>query len=144
MTGFLVHAAHGKNVPGRKTDKAEARWLAKLMRDGLLQASVLPPAGQRDLRDLTRYRTKFVQERSREVHRGHGGLERAKIQLAAVATDSMGVSGRARLEALMAGRAEPATIAAWARGRRRSKIPLLEQALTGVVRAHHRRLLAMQ
>ena len=62
---FLVHAAHVKQVPGRKTDKADARWPAKLMRYGLLQASFIPPVGQRDLRDLTRYRTKLVQERSR-------------------------------------------------------------------------------
>ena len=67
---FLVNAAHVKNVPGRKTDKADARWLAKLMRFGLLQASFIPPKGQRDLRDLTRYRTKLVQERVREVNRG--------------------------------------------------------------------------
>jgi transposase len=61
---FLVNASHVKRVPGRKTDKADARWLAKLMRHGLLQASCIPPAGQRDLRDVTRYRTKLVQERS--------------------------------------------------------------------------------
>src|SRR4029453_14328187 len=69
FTVFLVNAAHVKNVPGRKTDKADARWLAKLMRFGLLQASFIPPQGQRDVRDLTRYRTKLVQERVREVNR---------------------------------------------------------------------------
>ena len=141
---FVVNAAHVKNVPGRKTDKADARWLAKLMRYGLLQASFIPPQGQRDLRDLTRYRTKLVQERSREVNRVQGVLERANIKLASVATDIMGVSGRAMLEALIAGRADPATMAELARGRMRTKIPVLEQALTGVVRAHHRRLLAIQ
>jgi transposase len=72
VTVWLVHAAHVKNVPGRKTDKADARWLAKLMRYGLLQASFIPPAGQRDLRDLTRDRTKLVQERVREVNRVQG------------------------------------------------------------------------
>jgi transposase len=138
---FLVHAAHVKNVPGRKTDKADARWLAKLMRFGLLQASFIPPKGQRDVRDLTRYRTKLVQERIREVNRVQGVLERANIKLASVASDIMGVSGRAMLEALVAGKADPATMADLAKRRMRSKIPLLEQALTGVVRDHHRQLL---
>jgi transposase len=144
FTVFLVNAAHVKQVPGRKTDKADARWLAKLMRYGLLQASFIPSQGQRDLRDLTRYRTKLVQERGREINRVQGVLERANIKLAAVATDIMGVSGRAILAALVEGRADPATLAELAKGRMRSKIPLLEQALTGLVRDHHRRLLAMQ
>jgi transposase len=141
---LLVNAAHVKRVPGRKTDKADARWLAKLMRYGLLQASFIPPAGQRDLRDLTRYRTKLVQERSREVNRVQGVLERANIQLASVASDVMGASGRAMLAALVEGRADPATMAELAKGRLRSKLPELEQALTGLVRDHHRRLLAIQ
>ncbi|HKA55211.1 MAG TPA: IS110 family transposase [Candidatus Binatia bacterium] len=144
FTVFLVNAAHVKNVPGRKTDKADARWLAKLMRFGLLQASFIPPKGQRDLRDLTRYRTKLVQERVREVNRVQGVLERANIKLASVIADIMGVSGRAMLEALIAGRADPATMAALAKRRMRSKIPVLEHALTGIVHDHHRQLLAMQ
>ncbi len=143
-TVFLVNAAHVKNVPGRKTDRADARWLAKLMRYGWRQASVIPPLEQRDLRDLTRYRTKVVQERTREINRGQGVLERANSQLASVATDLMGVSGRAILAALIDGRADPATMAALAKGRLRSKMPVLEQALTGLVRDHHRRLLALQ
>jgi transposase len=143
FTVFLVHAAPVKNVPGRQTDKADARWLAKLMRFGLLQASFIPPQGQRDLRDLTRYRTTLVQERVREVHRVQGVLERANLQLASVVSDIMGVSGRAMREALIAGRADPATMADLAKRRMRAKIPLLEQALTGVVRDHHRQLLAM-
>jgi transposase len=141
---FLVNAGHVKRVPGRKTDKADARWLARLMRYGLLQASFIPPQGQRDLRDLTRYRTKLVQERAREVNRVQGVLERANIKLASVATDIMGVSGRAMLEALIAGRTDPATMAELAKGRLRSKIPVLAQALTGLLRDHHRRLLAIQ
>lgn len=114
-TLFLVNAAHVKQVPGRKTDKADARWLAKLMRYGLLQASFIPPVGQRDLRDLTHYCTKLVQERSREVNRVHGVLERANIKLAAVATDIMRVSARAILAALMEGRA---TLPRWRSGQR--------------------------
>jgi transposase len=144
VTIFLVNAAHVKQVPGRKTDKADARWLAKLMRYGLLAASFIPPQGQRDLRDLTRYRTKLVQERSRAVNRVQGVLERANIKLASVATDIMGASGRAILAALIAGRAAPATMAELAKGRMRAKLPLLEQALTGLMRDHHRRLLALQ
>jgi len=141
---LLVNAAHVKNVPGRKTDKADAQWLAKLLRYGLLQGSFIPPAGQRDLRDLTRYRMKLVRERSSEVNRVQGVLERANIKLASVATDVLGVSGRAILAALIAGEADPAMMAELAKGRLRSKIPELEQALRGLVREHHRRLLAMQ
>jgi transposase len=144
FTMLLVNAAHVKRVPGRKTDKADARGLAKLMRYGLLAASFIPPQGQRDLRELTRYRTKLIQERSREVNRVQGVLERANIKLAAVATDIMGVSGRAILAALIHGRTDPATMAELATGRMRTKLPLLEQALTGLTRDHHRRLLTMQ
>jgi transposase len=95
------------------------------------------------VRDLTRYRTTLVQERSREVNRVQGVLERANIKLAAVATAMMGVSGRAILAALLVGRADPATMAELAKGRMRTKIPLREQALTGLMRDHHRRLLAL-
>jgi hypothetical protein len=140
----LVHAAQVTQVPGRKTDKAEARGLAKRMRSGLLPASFIPSPGQRELRELTRDRTKLVQERRREVKRVHGGLARANRKLASVATDLMGVSGRAILAALVEGRADPATMAELAKRRRRRTMPLLEQALTGLVRDHHRRLLAMQ
>jgi transposase len=99
---------------------------------------------QRDRRELTRYRTKLVQERTREVNRGQGILERGNIKVASVASDLMGASGRAILAALIEGRADPATMADLATGRLRSKIPVLEQALTGLMRAHHRQLLAMQ
>ena len=143
-TVFLVNAAHVKQVPGRKTDKSDARWLARLMRYGLLPASFIPPQGQRDLRDLTRYRTQLVQERNREVNRVQGVLERANIKLASVATDVMGVSGRAIVAALVEGQADPATMAELAKGRLRSKMPLLEPALTGLVRDHHRQLLTLQ
>src|SRR6516225_7372947 len=114
------------------------------MRLGLLQASFIPPKGQRDLRDLTRYRTKLVPERVREVNRVQGVLERANIKLASVIADIMGVSGRAMLEALIAGRVDPATMAELAKRRMRAKLPVLEQALTGIVHDHHRQLLAMQ
>jgi len=125
-------------------DMVDARWLAQLMRYGLLQASFISPQGQRDLRDLTRYRTTVVQERSREANRVQGVLERANIKLASVATDIMWASGRAILWALIEGRTDPATMAELAKGRLRSKRPRLEQALTGLMRDHHRRLLALQ
>ena len=144
FTVLLVNAAHAKQVPGRQPDKADARWLAKLLRYGLLSASFIPPQGQRDLRALTRDRTKLVHERSREVNRRQGVLERANSKLAAVATAIMGVSGRAILAALITGRADPTTMAELANGRMRPKRPLLEQALTGLRRDHHRRLLTRQ
>ena len=112
------------------------------MRFGLRQASVIPPQGQRDVRDLTRYRTTLVQERVREVNRLQGVLERANSTLASVISAMMGVSGRAMREALIAGRADPATMAALAQRRRRSTMPVLEPALTGSVHAHPRQLLA--
>jgi transposase len=141
---FWVTAAQVKHVPGRKTDRAEARWLAKLMRYGWLQASFIPPVEQRELRDLTRYRTQLVPERTRQVNRVQGVLEGANMKLASVASEIMGVSGRAILRALIAGQADPAAMAELANGRLRSKLPLLEQALTGLVRHHHRQLRALQ
>jgi transposase len=141
---FWVNATPVKNVPGRKTDKAAARGFAKRVRFGLRQASFIPPQGQRAWRELTRYRTQLVQERVREVNRVQGVWARANSKLAAVISEMMGVSGRALLEALIAGRADPATMAALATRRMRTKIPLREQALTGIVHDHHRQLLARQ
>src|SRR5262249_22934285 len=111
LTVFLVKAPPVKNGPARQTEKADARWFVKLRRFGLLPASCIPPKGQRDLRELTRYRTKLVHERVREGNRGQGVLERATIQRASVIAEMKGGSGRAMLEALLAGRAAPATMA---------------------------------
>jgi transposase len=141
---FLVNAKHVKNVPGRKTDVGSAQWLAELMQHGLLRASFIPPAPQRDLRDLTRYRTKLVQERARIACRVQKTLECANIKLSSVASNTLGVSGRAILEALITGKADPKTMAQLAKGRLRSKIPQLEKALTGLMRDHHRFLLSRQ
>ena len=137
-----MHAAHVKNVPGRKTDQAAARWSAKLRRLGFLPARCLPPQGQRAVQAWIRYRTQRVQERGREGNRLQGVRERATMQLAAVVSDRMGGAGRARREALMAGQADPAPLADVAKRRRRSQFPLLEQALAGGVRDHPRPLLA--
>ncbi|MDQ3829011.1 MAG: IS110 family transposase, partial [Candidatus Tectomicrobia bacterium] len=141
---LLVNAQHVKAVPGRKTDVNDAAWLAELLPHGLWRASFIPPVAQRELRDLTRYRGPFIQERVTLINRVQKLLEDANIKLAAVASDIMGVSGRAILAALITGRADPATMAELAKGRMRTKIPLLEQALTGLMRDHYRRLLALQ
>jgi transposase len=139
---LLVNARHVKQVPGRKTDVSDAEWLADLLRHGLLRASFIPPREQRDLRDLTRQRSKLVAERAAVVNRLQKVLEDANIKLASVATDVMGVSGRAMLRELVRGQTDPAALAELARGRLRNKRQALEQALTGRVQAHHRFLLA--
>ncbi|MEW5961063.1 MAG: IS110 family transposase [Chloroflexota bacterium] len=135
---ILVNAQHLSKVPGRKTDQSDAEWLAELMQCGLLKASFIPPVGQRELRDLTRYRTTFIRERATLVNRVQKVLESANIKLASVASDVLGVSGRAMLEALIAGQASPEAMAALAKGRLREKRVQLEQALEGRVKAHHR------
>ncbi len=113
---LVVNAAHMKNVPGRKTDVKDAEWIADLLRLGLLQASFIPDRPQRELRELTRYRTSLLQERSAEVNRLQKTLEGANIKLSAVATDIMGKSGRDMLAALVAGRTDAAALAQLARG----------------------------
>jgi transposase len=135
---FVVNAQHISKVPGRKTDQSDAEWIAELMQYGLLKASFIPPEGQRELRELTRYRSSFVRERATLVNRVQKVLESANIKLASVATDVMGISGRAMLEALVAGDASPEQMAALAKGRMRDKREQLAKALEGRVKAHHR------
>jgi transposase len=144
FTLLLVNARHIKAVPGRKTDVRDCEWIADLLRHGLLRPSFVPDRPQRELRELTRYRTALVDERAAEVNRLHKTLEGANIKLAAVATDPLGVSGRQILEALVAGTTDAATLAALAKGRLRTKLPQLEQALVGRVGAHQRFLVARQ
>jgi transposase len=144
MELLVVNAQHIKAVPGRKTDVKDAEWIAELLQHGLLKASFIPPQSQRDLRDLTRYRTTLVRERARMVNRLQKVLEDANLKLAGVATDVMGVSGRAMLEALLAGQTDTAQLAELAKGRLRKKIPQLKEALTGRVREHHRFMLSEQ
>jgi len=139
----LVNAKHIKFVPGRKTDVKDAQWIAQLLQHGLLKASFVPDMQQRDLRDLTRYRTKLIQTRSQEINRIQKVLEDANIKLGSVASDVMGVSGREMIEQLIAGQDDPALLAQLARGRLRDKIAELERALNGQVRATHRILLKM-
>ncbi|HSQ40628.1 MAG TPA: IS110 family transposase [Anaerolineales bacterium] len=138
---LVVNPTSIKKLRGPKTDVADAEWLADLLRHGLVRGSFIPSAEQRALRDLTRYRTQLLDERTREVNRVQKVLEDANIKLASVATDIMGVSGRAILQELLEGEGEPALLAELAKGRLRNKRALLEQALTGKVQAHHRFLL---
>jgi transposase len=131
MQVFLVNASHGKRGTGRKTDKADARGLAQRMRYGWLHGNIIPPAGHRDVREVTRYRTKLVQECRRAVNRAQGVLERATLKLASVAMDIRGVSGRAMWATIVEGRATPAVWADLAKGRLRSKSPRLLLVVIG-------------
>lgn len=135
---LLINAQQVAKVPGRKTDVTDAEWLADLLRHGLLRASFIPPVEQRELRELTRYRSTFVRERVTLVNRLQKALESANIKLASVATDVMGVSGRTMLEAIIDGQASPAEMAELAKGRMREKREQLAKALEGRVRPHHR------
>jgi transposase len=128
FTCLLVNAAHLKHVPGRKTDVLDCVWIAQVLEHGLLRGSFVPPPLIRDLRDLTRYRRVLTDERTREANRLHKLLQDAGIKLASVANDVLGVSGRAMLEALVAGTTDPAVLADLARGRLRAKLPALRQA----------------
>ena len=137
---LVVNAEHIKKF-GDKTDVTDAEWIADLLRHGLLKGSFIPSAQQRAWRDLTRYRTTLTDERSREVNRVQKVLEDANIKLASVAADVMGVSGRAILEQLIQGKTDPVTLAELAKGRLREKRELLEKALVGLFKAHHRFML---
>ena len=141
---LLVNPQHAKQVPGRKTDAKDCEWLADLLRHGLLRGSFVPNRPQRELRELTRYRTVLVRERSAEVNRLQKTLEGANVKLAAVASNVVGASGRAMLAALVAGETDTEAMAALAKGRLREKRRELERALAGRVDAHQRFLLAQQ
>jgi transposase len=144
FTPLLVNARHIKTVPGRKTDVKDCEWIADLLRHGLLRGSFVPERPQRELRELGRYRTTLVQERSAEVARLQKTLEGANIKLASVATDIMGKSGRQMLKALMEGSTDTSAMAQLAVGKLRAKIPQLERALRGCSGAHQRFLMAQQ
>jgi transposase len=134
---LLVNARHVKILPGRKTDVCDAAWLAELLEHGLLRGSFVPPPAIRELRDLTRYRKRLIQAHTAECQRLHKTLEDASIRLGSVATDVLGVSGRAMLRALLAGERDPKVLAELARGRLRNKRPELREALRGHFSAHH-------
>src|SRR5882762_11959187 len=128
---MLVNARHVKQVPGRKTDVSDAAWLCRLGEAGLLKPSFVPPKPIRDLRQLTRYRKTQIAERQREANRLHKALEDTGIKLDCVASDILGASGRAMLDALVAGTTDPQVLAELAKGKLRAKIPALREALEG-------------
>jgi transposase len=144
FTLLLVNAQHIQQVPGRKSDVKDCEWIADLLRHGLLKASFVPDRFQRELRELTRYRTTQVRERAAEQNRLQKTLEGANIKLAGVASDVLGVSARQMLAALCAGQTDAAAMAQLAKGRLREKLPQLEQALVGDFQAHQRFLVAQQ
>jgi transposase len=134
---WLLNARHMHAVPGRKSDVSDAAWIAQLVEHGLVRPSFVPPPGIRRLRDLTRYRTALLQERTREVQRLEKVLEDAGIKLSVVASHVWSASTRAMIEALIAGERDPQVLANLARTRMRPKIPALRRALVGRFDAHH-------
>jgi len=139
---LLVNARHVKNLPGRKTDIKDAEWLCQLLEAGLLRASFVPPKPIRQLRNFTRYRKAQINERQREANRLHKALEDTGIKLDCVATDILGKSGRAMLDALCQGTTDPEVLANLAKGKLRAKIPALREALEGRFEAHHALLIS--
>lgn len=140
---WLVNARDVKHLPGRpKTDKLDAVWLCKVAERGMIRPSFVPPAQIRELRDLTRYRVDLLGERGREKNRVEKLLEDAQIKLSVVASDIFGVSGRAMLDALVAGQRDPQALAQLARTRMRAKLRDLQEAFMGRFSNHHAFLLA--
>ncbi len=133
----LVNARHVKMVPGRKTDLADAAWLAELLEHGLLRSSFVPPVAIRELRDMTRYRKRLIQTHTAECQRVQKVLEDAGIKLGSVASDVLGVSGRAMLRALIDGERDSEVLAELSKGVLRKKIPQLREAMQGRFRNHH-------
>ncbi|MBV8078476.1 MAG: IS110 family transposase [Planctomycetaceae bacterium] len=138
---LLVNPGHMKKVPGRKTDVKDCQWIAQLLQHGLLRGSFVPPKPIRELRDLKRQRSQLIAEKAGVANRIQKVLEDANIKLASVATDVLGVSGRAMIRALIAGQEDPAELAELARQRLRRKLPALRTALQGTRTEHHRFLL---
>ena len=134
---LIGNAQDMQQRPGRKTDKADARWIAELLAHGLIRPSFVPPPAISALRDLTRTRVALVQTRSQAKNRVHKVLEDTNVKLASVVTDLFGVSGRRMLAALIAGERDPQALAGLALGRLRRKLPQLEVALTGQFTHHH-------
>src|SRR5579872_1894234 len=140
---LLCNAHDVKQVPGRKTDVKDCEWIAQLLQLGLLKRSFIPPRPMRDMRDLTRHRAKLTDQQTAIANRIHKVLQDANIKLSSVASDVLGVSGRAMIESLIAGQSNPKKLADLAKKQLRGKIPQLEQALEGRVTEHHRFQLEM-
>jgi transposase len=141
---WLVNAREFRAVPGRKTDVQDAQWLGDLLRHGLLRRSFVPAKGQRELRELVRYRRSLIEERSREFNRLEKVLEGANVKLGAVASKLTGKSVRLMLDAMVAGESDPEQLAAFAQGRLRQKRTELVQALRGIIGGHQRFMLKEQ
>jgi len=141
---WLLNAQHLKNVPGRKTDVADSVWIAQLVEHGLVRPSFVPPAQIRQLRDFTRHRRVLSEERTRMVQRLEKVLQDAGIKLTSVASTVLSKSGRAMLDAMLAGETDPMVLAELAKGRMRSKIPQLADALRGNFRIDHHGVLVSQ
>jgi transposase len=137
MQVWLLNARHMRNIPGRKTDVADASWICQLIEFGLVRPSFVPPEPIRQLRNLTRYRKAQIEERSREAQRLDKILQDAGVKLSSVASDILGKSGRAMLGALVAGTTDVAVLADLVRGRLRTKIPALRKALQSRFSGHH-------
>lgn len=138
---LLVNPRDIAKVPGRKTDVKDCEWITELLQHGLLRPSFVPSKTIRDLRDLTRSRTKLIDQKTSVVNRIHKVLEDANIKLSSVATDALGVSGRAMIRAIINGNNNAVVLAELAKRRLRAKIPALRRALKGTVGEHHRFLL---
>jgi transposase len=142
FTVLLVNMQHLQQVPGRKSDVRDSEWLAQLLEWGLLKSSLVPPAPIRELRELTRYRKRQIEDRAQEVNRLYRILEDAGLKLASVMTDVMGRSGRAMLDAIVGGSTDVQALAELAKGRLRAKLPALRLALESQMRPHHTFLVA--
>jgi transposase len=134
---WLCNAAHVKNVPGRKSDLADAEWLADVAAHGMVRPSFVPPPEIRELRDLTRYRKAQVDARAREIQRLEKTLQDAGIKLTSVASTVWSQSSRAMIEAMIGGERDPKVLAQMAKSRLRAKIPQLEEAFSGRFNDHH-------
>lgn len=134
---WVINARHMRNVPGRKTDVADACWGAQLIEHGLVRPSFIPDRPTREQRDLTRYRKSVIEERGRETQRLHKVLEDAGVKLSSVASSVLTKSGREMIDALIAGQRDSQVLAEMAKGRMRAKIPELQDALAGRFNEHH-------
>jgi len=143
FTLVLANAMHIRNIPGRKSDKNDATWIADLLALGLIRSSFVPPAPIQELRDLTRTRKQLVRESNRHTQRIQKTLEDANIKLTEVISDILGVSGRAILQALVAGETDPERLADLSAGRLKAPRAQLIEALRGRVTAHHRFMLKL-
>jgi transposase len=144
IEALVVNAQHIKNVPGRKTDVKDAEWIAGLLRHGLLKGSYIPKREQRELRELIRYRRSLIEERAREVSRIQKVLEVANIKLSSVASNVLGKSGRAMIEAMIAGETDPGTLSELAKRKLKSKEVDLKRALNGLMGPHQKLMLGAQ